>query len=118
MRFATLTSSFIAVTSESQRYWIFFAASRRSERCAATMTQALGHADFPHPTWSKLPDTKSTYCITCRSLTSTQMPRDSQLSSSAILTSRASKERAGLFLSIPGVLDRGGSNFQPRLPRS
>jgi hypothetical protein len=51
-------------------------------------------------------------------LTSTRMPRDSQLSSSAILTSRASKDGVGRFLSIPGVLDCGGSNCQLQLPRS
>ena len=117
MRSAARTSSFIAATLEIQRYWTLFAASHRSEQCVATMTLALGRADFPHPTWSKLVATKSTSCITCRSLTSTRMPRDSQLSSSAILTSRSSKDGAKLFLSILGVLDRGGSNFRLQLPR-
>jgi len=116
MRSAARTSSFIAATLESQRYWTLFAALRRSEQCAATMTLALGRADFPHPTWSRLAATKSTSCITCRSLTSTRMPRDSQLSSSVTLRRRASKDRAEPFLSIPGVLDRGGSNCQLQLP--
>jgi hypothetical protein len=50
MRSADRTSSFIAATLESQRYWTLFAALRRSERCAGIMTQTLGRADFPHPT--------------------------------------------------------------------